>query len=158
MSRFGSACRKSVVESLERAGVFPDGSSRNGRCWRTARAPVVDLGGRELHGLTFHIRFHITGFTGCDTCADGTATALQDGELRSLKAKTQTAQGRDSATRRLRPPPAPRLAAGDLTYVQRSPVDRDLALAQWQGHVRAFADHGRVATEIAPADKHPDRV
>jgi dimethylargininase len=54
--------------------------------------------------------------------------------------------------------PSPRLAAGELTHLQRSPVDPDLALAQWQGYVAAFADHGWAVTEIAPADEHPDGV
>jgi dimethylargininase len=54
--------------------------------------------------------------------------------------------------------PSPRLAAGELTNLQRSPVDPDLALAQWRGYVAAFADHGWAVTEIAPADEHPDGV
>jgi hypothetical protein len=33
--------------------------------------------------------------------------------------------------------PSPRLAAGELTHLQRWPVDPDLALAQWQGYVAA---------------------
>lgn len=54
--------------------------------------------------------------------------------------------------------PSPRLAAGELTHLQRSPVDPDLALAQWQGYIAAFTDHGWAVTEIAPADEHPDGV
>lgn len=54
--------------------------------------------------------------------------------------------------------PSPRLAAGELTHLQRSPVDPDLALSQWLGYVAAFADHGWAVTEIAPADEHPDGV
>lgn len=54
--------------------------------------------------------------------------------------------------------PSPRLAAGELTHLQRSPVDPDLALAQWQGYIAAFADHGWAVTEISPADEHPDGV
>jgi dimethylargininase len=54
--------------------------------------------------------------------------------------------------------PSPRLAAGELTHLQRSTVDPDLALAQWQGYVAAFAEHGWAVTEIARADEHPDGV
>ena len=54
--------------------------------------------------------------------------------------------------------PSPRLAAGELTHLQRSLVHPDLALAQWLGYVAAFADHGWAVTEIAPADEHPDGV
>ena len=54
--------------------------------------------------------------------------------------------------------PSPRLAAGELTHLQRSSVDPDLALAQWLGYVAAFADHGWAVTEIAPTDEHPDGV
>ena len=54
--------------------------------------------------------------------------------------------------------PSPRLAAGELTHLTRVPVDADLALAQWQGYVDAFREHGWEVTEIEPADEHPDGV
>ncbi len=54
--------------------------------------------------------------------------------------------------------PSPQLAAGELTHIDRQPVDADLALDQWQGYVRAFAEHGWDVTEVAPADEHPDGV
>ncbi len=54
--------------------------------------------------------------------------------------------------------PSPRLADGELTHIDRQPVDADLALTQWQGYVGAFAENGWDVTEIAPADDHPDGV
>ena len=47
--------------------------------------------------------------------------------------------------------PSPRLAAGELTHLQRSLVYADLALAQWLGYVAAFADHSWAVTEIGRA-------
>jgi dimethylargininase len=54
--------------------------------------------------------------------------------------------------------PSPRLAAGELTHVERVPVDADLALEQWQGYVDAFRGRGWDVTTVAPADEHPDGV
>jgi dimethylargininase len=54
--------------------------------------------------------------------------------------------------------PSPKLAAGELTHLDRVSVDVDLALAQWQGYVDAFRGRGWEVTEIEPADEHPDGV
>ena len=54
--------------------------------------------------------------------------------------------------------PSPRLADGELTHLDRQPVDPDLALRQWHGYVAAFADRGWQVTEVEPADQHPDGV
>jgi len=54
--------------------------------------------------------------------------------------------------------PSPALADGELTHLDRRPVDPALALTQWQDYVTAFADHGWNVTEIEPADQHPDGV
>lgn len=54
--------------------------------------------------------------------------------------------------------PSPQLAAGELTHLQRVPVDAALALRQWEAYVDAFRDHGWAVSEIAPADEHPDGV
>ncbi len=54
--------------------------------------------------------------------------------------------------------PSPQLAAGELTHLDRVPVDADLALAQWQAYVDAFGSRGWDVAEIAPADEHPDGV
>jgi dimethylargininase len=54
--------------------------------------------------------------------------------------------------------PSPRLADGELTHLNRRPVDPHLALEQWRGYVAAFADRGWEVTEVAPADEHPDGV
>ena len=50
--------------------------------------------------------------------------------------------------------PSPALADGELTHLDREPVDSDLALRQWQGYVDAFATHGWTVQEIEPADEH----
>lgn len=54
--------------------------------------------------------------------------------------------------------PAPSLADGELTHIDRSPVDPDLAVRQWQAYVDAFASHGWTVHEVEPADEHPDGV
>jgi dimethylargininase len=54
--------------------------------------------------------------------------------------------------------PSPRLAAGELTHLERVPVDAGVALEQWKGYVRAFHDNGWDVTTVDPADEHPDGV
>lgn len=54
--------------------------------------------------------------------------------------------------------PAPTLADGELTHLERTPVDADLALQQWQAYVAAFGARGWIVHEVAPADQHPDGV
>jgi dimethylargininase len=54
--------------------------------------------------------------------------------------------------------PSPRLAAGELTHVERVPVDASVALEQWHGYVDAFRDHGWDVATVEPADEHPDGV
>ena len=52
--------------------------------------------------------------------------------------------------------PSPRLAEGLLTHLDRTPVDADLALRQWEGYVAALADEGWDITEVAAAEDCPD--
>jgi dimethylargininase len=54
--------------------------------------------------------------------------------------------------------PSFRLAAGELTHLERVPVDADVALEQWHGYVDAFRERGWDVTEVEPADDHPDGV
>jgi dimethylargininase len=54
--------------------------------------------------------------------------------------------------------PSPNLADGELTHLERTPVDAELALEQWHGYVGAFRDHGWDITTVEPADEHPDGV
>jgi dimethylargininase len=54
--------------------------------------------------------------------------------------------------------PSPRLALGELTHVERVPVDAGAALEQWQGYVDAFRDRGWDVTTVEAADEHPDGV
>lgn len=55
-------------------------------------------------------------------------------------------------------PPSPRLAEGELTHLDRVPVDPALAQTQWEGYVAAFADRGWDVVELDPAPEHPDGV
>lgn len=54
--------------------------------------------------------------------------------------------------------PSPRLSEGLLTHIERSSVDADLAMKQWEGYVRAFVDAGWRVTEVEPAPDCPDSV
>lgn len=54
--------------------------------------------------------------------------------------------------------PSPALADGELTHLERSPVDPGLALEQWRGYVEVFRDHGWELHEVEAADEHPDGV
>ena len=52
--------------------------------------------------------------------------------------------------------PSPRLAEGLLTHLDRTPVDADLALRQWEGYVAALAGEGWEVTEVPAAEDCPD--
>ncbi len=54
--------------------------------------------------------------------------------------------------------PGPRLAEGLVTHLERTPVDLDLARAQWDGYVAALTDAGWTVVEAPPADDCPDAV
>lgn len=54
--------------------------------------------------------------------------------------------------------PGPKLADGMVTHIERSPIDVDLAVRQWERYVTALAEHGWTTTEVAPADDCPDAV
>jgi dimethylargininase len=55
-------------------------------------------------------------------------------------------------------PPSARLADGELTHLERVPVDPDLAQHQWRGYVEAWRELGWTPVEVAPADEFPDGV
>src|SRR3954452_22903288 len=59
---------------------------------------------------------------------------------------------RDALVRR----PSPRMAEGLVTHIERSPIDLDLAMRQWQGYVDALKDAGWEVTEVEPAADCPD--
>ncbi len=52
--------------------------------------------------------------------------------------------------------PSPDLAAGLVTHIARTPVDVDLAFAQWTAHVAALRSAGWTIVEIPAADGCPD--
>ena len=54
--------------------------------------------------------------------------------------------------------PGPRLSHGLVTHIERTPVDGELALRQWQGYVDALAAEGWETIEVPPADDCPDAV
>lgn len=54
--------------------------------------------------------------------------------------------------------PSPLLADGLVTHIERSPVDVDLAVRQWQGYVDALVDQGWQVIEAPPVDACPDGV
>ncbi len=54
--------------------------------------------------------------------------------------------------------PGPLLADGELTHLERRPVDLDLAREQWEAYVAALQDAGWEAIEVEPADDSPDAV
>ncbi|MFF4232797.1 dimethylargininase [Streptomyces sp. NPDC001820] len=54
--------------------------------------------------------------------------------------------------------PGPRLAEGLVTHMERSPVDADLALQQWETYAETLREHGWETVETEPADDCPDSV
>lgn len=54
--------------------------------------------------------------------------------------------------------PSPRLAEGLVTHIERSPVDMELALKQWDSYVDALASNGWLTVEVPRADDCPDSV
>ena len=54
--------------------------------------------------------------------------------------------------------PVRRLSDGLVTHIERSSVDADIAMRQWEGYVRAFVDAGWKVTEVEPAPDCPDSV
>jgi dimethylargininase len=54
--------------------------------------------------------------------------------------------------------PSRRLAEGELTHLDRVPVDAALARAQWDGYVDAFRARGWQVVVVEPADDQPDGV
>lgn len=54
--------------------------------------------------------------------------------------------------------PGPQLADGLVTHIERSPIDHDLAVAQWERYVATLTEHGWHTTEVEPADDCPDAV
>ncbi|OEV30042.1 N(G),N(G)-dimethylarginine dimethylaminohydrolase [Streptomyces nanshensis] len=55
-------------------------------------------------------------------------------------------------------PPVPRLAEGLVTHLERVPVDRALAVRQWDGYVRALRDNGWRTVEVPAEETCPDSV
>ncbi len=55
-------------------------------------------------------------------------------------------------------PPSPRLADGELTHLERVPVDAALARRQWEAYVEAYRSRGWEIVAVDAADEHPDGV
>jgi len=54
--------------------------------------------------------------------------------------------------------PSSRLSDGVVTHIERTPIDQQMAQAQWDGYVRALREAGWQTTEVTAADQHPDSV
>ena len=54
--------------------------------------------------------------------------------------------------------PGPRLADGIVTYLERTAVDAELAVVQWERYVDALRSSGWETIEVPPADECPDAV
>jgi len=54
--------------------------------------------------------------------------------------------------------PSSRLAEGLVTHIERTPVDVDLALRQWEGYVEALHRSGWATVEVPPIEECPDSV
>ena len=54
--------------------------------------------------------------------------------------------------------PSPLLAEGELTHLERVPVDAARALRQWSDYVEVFRDRGWEILEVEPADGQADGV
>ncbi|MBX9244981.1 N(G),N(G)-dimethylarginine dimethylaminohydrolase [Actinotalea ferrariae] len=54
--------------------------------------------------------------------------------------------------------PSPGLADGELTHLERWPVDLDLARRQWDAYVEVFVRRGWEVHEVEASDEHPDGV
>lgn len=54
--------------------------------------------------------------------------------------------------------PSALLADGELTHLDRMPVDPTLALRQWEGYVEVFRSRGWNVLEVEPADTQADGV
>jgi len=55
-------------------------------------------------------------------------------------------------------PPSRRLAEGEITHLERVPVDPALARAQWERYVDQFRTRGWEIVEVEAADDQPDGV
>jgi dimethylargininase len=54
--------------------------------------------------------------------------------------------------------PSPRLAEGELTHLERVPVDPELAQRQWEAYVEVYRSLGWDVIDIEPDDAHADGV
>jgi dimethylargininase len=54
--------------------------------------------------------------------------------------------------------PSGRLAEGIVTHLERTPVDAELAVHQWDGYVAALRENGWETVEVPPEEDAPDGV
>jgi dimethylargininase len=52
--------------------------------------------------------------------------------------------------------PSPRLAEGQVTHIERTPVDPAAALRQWEQYAQTLREHDWETVEVPPADDCPD--
>lgn len=99
--------------------------------------------------LTVNLVFLVTSVVASVTLGRRVWRSLQN------PAGVGTAGGRRLALVR---PPSPNLADGLVTHIDRSPIDVDLADAQWDDYVAALAAEGFTAVEVDPAPDLADAV
>ncbi len=99
-----------------------------------------------------------TSLIGTNLIFEITATIVAVTLARWLWTKTSTwtrSLGRMVALVR---PPSSRLQEGELTHLERNPVDTDLAEDQWDAYVTALTEEGFDVIDVPAADDHPDSV
>jgi len=77
--------------------------------------------------------------------------------MRTVATRTVVTPARD-ARRALVRRPVDILAEGQITHIDRVPIDLDLARTQWDGYVAALQAEGWATTEVAAAPDQPDSV
>lgn len=79
---------------------------------------------------------------------------ISGARVRRSSAKEHTIEIKKALIRR----PGPRLADGLVTHVERTPVDLDLAMQQWESYVAALRSDGWECIEVDEAPDCPDAV
>ncbi|MGV8885934.1 MAG: dimethylargininase [Microbacteriaceae bacterium] len=88
-----------------------------------------------------------------------TVIALGPRVWRVIVAAPSTFEGRGQNRRiALVRPPAPILADGLITHIERSSIDTERADQQWDAYVAALTENGWTAVDVDAADDHADSV
>ncbi len=66
--------------------------------------------------------------------------------------------GSDRSTRAIVRRPSPKVSSGEVTHIERSPLDPDLAYSQHEAYLRLLEAHGVTLIFAPDAPEHPDGV